>query len=201
MSTTITPADAARHELSGFQGQLIGPEDSGYEQARSVYNAMIDKRPALIARCGGTADVASAIRFARDHELLVAIRGGGHNGAGLGTCDGGVVLDLSLLTQIEVDPDARMVRVGGGCTWAEVDCATGEHGLATPSGIISTTGVGGLALGGGTGHLTRKYGLAIDNLLEAEIVLADGEPTSTRSGPGASTTSRLCTPTRRAAPT
>jgi len=181
MSTAVTPADAARRELSGFQGQLIGPEDGDYEQARSVYNAMIDRRPALIARCGATADVASAIRFAHDHELLVAVRGGGHNGAGLGTCDGGVVIDLSLLKQIEVDPDARTVRVGGGCTWAEVDHASGEHGLATPSGVISTTGVGGLTLGGGLGHLTRKYGLTIDNLLEAEIVLADGE--SVRTNP------------------
>ena len=182
MSTTITTADAARREMAGFHGQLIGPEDSNYDQARSVYNAMIDKRPALIARVGGTADVAAAIRFARDHELLVAVRGGGHNGAGLGTCDGGVVIDLSLLKLIEVDPDARTVRVAGGCTWAEVDRATGEHGLATPSGVISTTGVGGLTLGGGLGHLTRRYGLTIDNLLEAEIVLADGETVRTNPG-------------------
>jgi FAD/FMN-containing dehydrogenase len=175
MSTLTTPAQAARDELAGFRGRLIGPEDGDYDEARAIYNAMFDKRPALIARCAGPDDVARAIGFARDHDLLLAVRGGGHNGAGLGSCDDGVVIDLSLLKEIEVDPDARTVRVGGGCTWAEVDAATGAHGLATPSGIISTTGVGGLTLGGGLGHLTRKCGLAIDNLLEAELVLASGE--------------------------
>jgi FAD/FMN-containing dehydrogenase len=175
MSVTATPADAAREELSGFGGRLIGPQDPDYEQARAVYNAMIDKRPALIARCADTRDVARTIGFARDRSLLLAVRGGGHNGAGLGTCDAGVVIDLSLFKTVDVDPKARTVRVGGGCTWGEVDGATGEHGLATPSGIISTTGVGGLTLGGGLGHLTRKCGLAIDNLLEAEVVLADGQ--------------------------
>jgi FAD binding domain-containing protein/berberine-like enzyme len=175
VSTVTTPAQAARRELSGFQGRLIGPEDGDYDEARKVYNAMIDKRPALVARCATPDDVANVVSFAREHGLLLAIRGGGHNGAGLGTCDGGVVIDLSLLKDVEVDPQARTVRVGGGCTWGEVDSATGEHGLATPSGIISTTGVGGLTLGGGLGHLTRKFGLAIDNLLEAEMVLASGE--------------------------
>lgn len=175
MSTTVTPQDAARQELSEFQGQLIGPADAGYEEARAVYNAMIDKRPALIARCATTSDVAKAIDFARVRGLPLAVRGGGHNGAGLGTVNDGVVIDLSLLKDIQVDPGARTVRVGGGCTWGEVDHATGEHGLATPSGIISTTGVGGLTLGGGLGHLTRKCGLTIDNLLEAEVVLASGE--------------------------
>jgi FAD binding domain/Berberine and berberine like len=174
VSTVTSPARAARQELTGFGGQLIGPEDTGYEEARKVYNALIDKRPGLIARCAGADDVAKTVVFARDHDLLLAVRGGGHNGAGLGTCDDGVVIDLSLLKDVEVDPQARTVRVGGGCVWGEVDRATGEHGLATPSGIISTTGVGGLTLGGGLGHLTRKCGLAIDNLLEAELVLADG---------------------------
>ncbi len=175
MSTLMTAADAARRELGGFGGELIGPDDDSYEQARTVYNAMIDRRPALVARCATPADVAAAIGFGRRHELLIAVRGGGHNGAGLGTCDDGIVIDLSQLKQVQVDPQARTVRVGGGCTWGEVDGATGEHGLATPSGIISTTGVGGLTLGGGLGHLTRKCGLAIDNLLEAEMVLANGE--------------------------
>jgi FAD/FMN-containing dehydrogenase len=175
MSTIATPASTARRELAGFQGGLIGAEDADYDDARKVFNAMIDKRPALIARCAGPADVAKAVAFARDHDLLLAVRGGSHNGAGLGTCDDGVVIDLSLMRDVRVDPEARTVRVGGGCTWGEVDRATNEHGLATPSGIIGTTGVGGLTLGGGLGHLTRKCGLAIDNLLEAELVLANGE--------------------------
>jgi FAD/FMN-containing dehydrogenase len=165
---------AHRPELQDFEGDLIRPDDPRYDEARAVYNAMIDKRPALIARPIGERDVARAIAYAREQGMLVAIRGGGHNGAGLGTCDGGVVIDLSALRDIAVDPGARTVRVGGGCTWGEVDRATGEHGLATPSGIISTTGVGGLTLGGGLGHLTRKLGLTIDNLLEATVVLADG---------------------------
>src|SRR3954452_9122311 len=173
--SVMTAADAARQELAGFEGKLIGPEDSDYEPARAVYNAMIDRRPGLIARPAGPADVARAIGFARDHELPLAVRGGGHNGPGLGTVDDGVVIDLSLLKDIEIDPSARTVRVGGGCVWGEVDKVTGEHGLATPSGIISTTGVGGLTLGGGMGHLSRKCGLTIDNLLEAEVVLASGE--------------------------
>jgi FAD/FMN-containing dehydrogenase len=175
MSTLMTVAEAARRELGGFQGQLIGPEDTSYDEVRAVYNAMIDRRPSLIARCATPDEVAAAIGFGRRHGLVVAIRGGGHNGAGLGTCDDGIVIDLSLLKQVEVDPQARTVKVGGGCTWGQVDGATGEHGLATPSGIISTTGVGGLTLGGGLGHLTRKCGLAIDNLLAAEVVLANGE--------------------------
>jgi hypothetical protein len=175
VSTVTPPARAARQELAGFGGDLIGPEDVEYDAARSVYNAMIDKRPALIAQCASADDVVKAVAFTRDHDLLLAVRGGGHNGAGLGTCDDGVVIDLSRLNSIAVDPKARTVQVGGGCTWADVDRATNEHGLATPSGIISTTGVGGLTLGGGIGHLTRKCGLTIDNLLEAELVLAGGE--------------------------
>jgi FAD/FMN-containing dehydrogenase len=175
MSTTATPANAARQELPDFQGQLIGPEDGDYEQSRAVFNAMIDRRPALIARCANTQDVARIVNFARERGLLLAVRGGGHNGGGLGTCEGGVVADLSPIKFADVNPDARTVRVGGGCTWGEVDAVTGQHGLATPSGIISTTGVGGLTLVGGLGHLTRKCGLTIDNLLEAEVVLASGE--------------------------
>jgi hypothetical protein len=175
MSTVMTPAETARRELTRFAGRLVGPEDSDYDEVRKVYNAMIDRRPGLIAQCTSPDDVAQIVAFARTHALPLAVRGGGHNGAGLGTVEAGVVIDLSGLRAIEVHPEARTVRVGGGCTWGEVDRATGEHGLATPSGIISTTGVGGLTLGGGLGHLTRKFGLAIDNLLEAEVVLASGE--------------------------
>ncbi|MCX5059326.1 FAD-binding oxidoreductase [Streptomyces sp. NBC_00201] len=170
-----TAAQAARKELADFSGELIGPEDSGYEQARAVYNAMIDRRPALLARCADADAVARVIGFARAHDLPLAVRGGGHHGAGLGTVDGGVVADLSPMKDIYVDPAARTVRVGGGCVWGEVDRATNPHGLATPSGIVSTTGVGGLALGGGLGHLTRRCGLTIDNILAADVVLADGQ--------------------------
>jgi FAD binding domain/Berberine and berberine like len=175
MSTTTNAAKTAREELGAkFAGELVGPQDPSYETARAVFNAMIDRRPALIARCATTADVAETISFARRHDLLLAVRGGGHNGGGLGICDDGVVLDLSLLQSVEVDPSARTVRAGGGCTWSQVDAATHEAGLATPSGIIGTTGVGGLTLGGGIGHLSRKHGLTIDNLIEADVVLADG---------------------------
>ncbi|MHC3467847.1 FAD-binding oxidoreductase [Streptomyces sp. 7R007] len=172
MSSTL--AQAARRELAGLCGEVISAEDSGYEQARAVYNAMIDRRPALVVRCADADAVARTIAFTRAHDLPLAVRGGGHHGAGLGTVDGGVVADLSPLKDIHVDPAARTVRVGGGCVWGEVDRATHAYGLATPSGIVSTTGVGGLALGGGLGHLTRKCGLTIDNILEAEVVLADG---------------------------
>ena len=176
MSTNGNAAENARQELgAGFEGELIGPDDAQYEEARALFNAMIDKRPALIARCASPEDVTRVIGFARAHDLPLAIRGGGHNGGGLGSVDDGVIADLSLLRSISVDPETRTVRVGGGCTWKEVDAATNPHGLAVPCGIISTTGVGGLTLGGGIGHLTRGYGLTIDNLLGAEVVLADGQ--------------------------
>ena len=157
-----------------LRGELIEPTDARYEEARKVYNAMINRKPRLIARCADVADVITAIHFGRQQELRVSIRGGGHNAGGLGVCDDGLVIDLSPIKYVHVDPAARSVRVGGGCTWGDVDHATHAFGLAVPSGIISTTGVGGLTLGGGMGHLTRNYGLTIDNLLAADVVLADG---------------------------
>ena len=157
-----------------ISGEVIGSGDAGYDDARSVYNAMIDRHPALIARCAGVSDVQAALDAGRKASAPVAVRGGGHNGPGFGTVDGGIVIDLSPMRSVEVDPGQRTARVQGGATWGLVDAATHQHGLATPSGIISTTGVGGLTLGGGHGYLSRKYGLTIDNLLEAEVVLADG---------------------------
>ena len=174
MSTTVSALDSARTELASFGQRLIGPEDPRYDEARALFNAMIDKRPALIAQCATAEDVAAAIRFAREHDLPLAVRGGGHNGAGLGSVDDGVVIDLSPMKSVSVDAATRTVRVGGGCVWGEVDAATQPHGLAVPTGIISTTGVAGLTLGGGHGYLTRKHGLTIDNLLSARMVLADG---------------------------
>ena len=159
---------------AAMRGQLFQPGNDGYEEARRVYNGMIDKHPALIARCADVADVIAAVNFARTNNLLLAIRGGGHNGPGLGTCNDGLVIDLSQMKGVRVDPNARTARVEGGCTLGDVDHATHAFGLATPFGIMSTTGVGGLTLGGGLGHLTRKCGLSIDNLLEADVVLADG---------------------------
>jgi hypothetical protein len=157
-----------------LSGDLLQAGDDGYEAARHVFNAMIDRRPALIVRCSGKDDVIKAVNFARDNHMEVAVRGGGHNVAGYGTCDGGMVIDLSGMQAISIDPDERTALVEGGCTWGELDRAAYPFGLATPGGLISTTGVGGLTLGGGFGHLTRKYGLTIDNLLEVELVLADG---------------------------
>ncbi len=159
---------------AGLRGTLIQPGDPTYDTARKVYNGMIDRRPAMIARCANAGDVIAAVTFAREQGLLVAIRGGGHNGPGLGVCDDGLVIDLAPMKGVRVDPAARTVRAEGGATWGDVDTATHAFGMATPSGVISTTGVGGLTLGGGLGHLTRKCGLTIDNLLEVDIVLADG---------------------------
>ncbi|HXF63108.1 MAG TPA: FAD-binding oxidoreductase, partial [Caldilineaceae bacterium] len=173
---TISQLDGqALQELrAGFRGALISPDDEQYDSARRVFNGMIDRYPLLIARCANAGDVIRAVNFARDHGLTLAVRGGGHNGGGLGTCDGGLVIDLSAMKGVRVDPFARTARVEGGATWGDVDHATHAFGLATPSGIISTTGVGGLTLGGGMGHLSRKCGLSIDNLLSADVVLADG---------------------------
>jgi len=157
-----------------FRGAIIAPGDTGYDEARKVYNGMIDRRPALIARCADVADVIAALKMAKANGLQVSIRGGGHNAAGLGVCDDGLVIDLAPMRYVRVDPASRTVRVGGGCTWSDVDHATHAFGLAVPSGIISTTGVAGLTLGGGMGHVTRKYGLTIDNLQSVDMVLADG---------------------------
>jgi hypothetical protein len=157
-----------------LRGELIEPTDANYEKERKVYNAMINRKPRLIAKCADVADVMTAIHFGRKHHLPVSIRSGGHNAGGLGVCDDGLVIDLAPIKYVHVDPKARTVRVGGGCTWGDVDHAMHAFGLAVPSGIISTTGVGGLTLGGGMGHLTRKYGLTIDSLLAADVVLADG---------------------------
>ena len=157
-----------------FRGRLIRPSDADYDSARALYNGMIDKRPALIARCTDAADVMACVNFAREAGVLVAIRGGGHNGPGLGSVDNGLVIDLSQLRSVRVDPASRTVRVDPGCTSGDVDHATHVFGLAVPFGIVSTTGVAGLTLGGGTGYLTRAHGLTIDNLIEADVVLADG---------------------------
>jgi FAD/FMN-containing dehydrogenase len=167
--------DAATEAFAAtMRGPVIGRSDPDYDEVRSLYNGMIDKYPQLIARCVDVADVATAVKFARENDLRVAIRGGGHNGPGLGSVDDGLMIDMSMMKGVRVDPARRTVRVGPGCTQGDVDHATHVYGLAVPAGIVSTTGIAGLALGGGTGYLTRKYGLTIDNLLEADVVLADG---------------------------
>jgi FAD binding domain/Berberine and berberine like len=160
--------------IQGFRGRLIGPSDKDYDEARALYNGMIDKRPKLIARCVDAADVLAAVNYGRENKLLIAIRGGGHSGPGLGSCDGGLVIDLSQMRSVRVDPLTRTVRVDPGCTAVDLDHATHAFGLAVPLGIVGSTGVAGLTLGGGTGYLTRKHGLTIDNLLEVDMVLADG---------------------------
>jgi FAD/FMN-containing dehydrogenase len=169
------PAQATLEAFKAhLRGELLQANDASYETARKVYNGMIDRHPRLIVQCANVADVIAAVYFARENDMLVAVRGGGHNGGGLGTCEDGMVIDLSRMKGMRVDPVARTVRVEGRCTWGDVDHTTHAFGLAAPSGIISTTGVGGLTLGGGLGHLTRKYGLSIDNLLAVDMILADG---------------------------
>ncbi len=155
-----------------MRGDLIVPGDPGYDDARSVYNGMIDKHPAAIARCRDIADVISCVGFARRHGAEIAVRGGGHSGAGLGVADGALVIDLSLLRSTTVDPARRTVRADAGCTWGDVDHATVQFGMATPSGFIGSTGVAGLTLGGGIGYLSRRFGLTVDSLLSADVLLA-----------------------------
>lgn len=157
-----------------IKGNIITPDHADYEEARSIYNGMIDKKPSIIVYCQNVADVIASVNFARQHQLLTSVRGGGHNGPGLALCDRGMTIDLSEMTGIRVDSEERTVVAEAGCTWGDVDHATHAFGLATVSGVISTTGISGLTLGGGHGYLTRKYGLTIDNLLEADVVLADG---------------------------
>ena len=159
---------------SNMRGEVIEASDAGYNEARKIYNRMIDRRPRMIARCADMADVIAAVNFGREHKLLIAIRGGGHNFAGLGICDDGLVSDLSRINYVRVDPKKRTILAGGGAVLGDIDHAAHAFGLAVPAGILSTTGVAGLTLGGGIGHLTRQCGLTIDNLLSVDVVLADG---------------------------
>ena len=168
--------EATTRELrEALRGELVLPGDAGYDEARSVWNGMIDRRPALIARCTGTSDVIAAIGFARSEGLDVAVRGGSHNVAGNATCDGGLVIDLSPMKGVRVDSEARTVRAQGGLTWGELDAETQAFGLATTGGLVTTTGVAGFTLGGGIGWMMRKYGLACDNLIAVDLVTADGQ--------------------------
>jgi FAD/FMN-containing dehydrogenase len=180
--TTPTAAEVGRESkeppaavIDGFRGRLINPGHADYDTARAVWNGAIDRRPRLIARCIGTADVVAALRYARDHSLEIAIRGGGHNVAGTAVCDDGIVIDLSAMRAVRVDPVNRTAWAQGGALWGDVDRETQAHGLATTGGIVSHTGVAGLTLGGGVGWLMRKHGLTVDNLLAADVVTADGE--------------------------
>src|SRR5262245_37311287 len=160
-------------QIPGFRGDVIIPGDHAYDDARTVWNGAVDRRPRLIARCCGTADVAAAVRFARDRDLEIAVRGGGHNVAGVATCDGGIVIDLAAMRAVSVDPVERTALVQGGALWGDVDHETQAHGLATTGGIVGDPGVGGLSLGGGIGWLMRKHGLAVDHLIQAEVVTAE----------------------------
>ena len=174
-STTTLDSSVTDGFARSLKGQLLTAESPGYDQARAIWNAMIDRRPALIARCANADDVAHAVRFGREHDLRTAVRGGGHNIAGNAVCEGGLMIDLSVMKAVQVDAAKRTARVEGGATLADLDGATQAHGLATPLGINSTTGVAGLTLGGGFGWLSRKHGLTIDNLLSAEVVTATGD--------------------------
>jgi FAD/FMN-containing dehydrogenase len=174
--TTASVLDTAAIDglRTRVRGQVVQPGDPAYDEARRVYNGMIDRRPALVVRATGAADVMAAVRFAGQHGLALAVRGGGHSVPGFGTCDDGIALDLGRMRGIRVDPQRRAARVEGGCTWGDVNHATYAFGLATTGGVVSTTGVGGLTLGGGLGYLARQCGLSCDNVLSADVVLADG---------------------------
>src|SRR6266850_5808087 len=178
MSQTIAPVlgEATVQELrEAVQGEILTPADGGYLEASRIWNgAHDDRRPALIVRCSGAADVIAAVGFARSNDLPIAVRGGGHSIAGFSTVDDGIVIDLSPMTDVRVDPAARRASVGGGAVWADVDHETQAHGLATTGGLVSTTGVAGFTLGGGIGWTMRKFGLACDNLVRADVVTADG---------------------------
>lgn len=175
--TTTHPLEETTIQTFSDQihGEVLQPGDDGYDEARSVWNAMIDKEPAAIARCTGAADVITAVDYARESDLLLSVKGGGHNVAGKAVCDDGLMIDLSPINSVRVDPDAQTARVGGGAIWRDVDHETQAFALATTGGIMSETGVGGLTLGGGNGHIARKYGLACDNLRSIDVVTADGE--------------------------
>jgi len=174
MSATRLDDTSIRDLRGGLRGALLQPADAGYDTARKIDNAMIDRRPALIARCAGVADVLGAVRFARTHDLLVSVRAGGHNVAGNAVCDGGLMIDLSPMKGIRVDPAARTVQAQAGVTWGDLDAETQAFGLGTTGGVISTTGIAGLTLGGGVGWLNGRFGLACDNLIAADVVTADG---------------------------
>src|SRR5215207_2745020 len=171
----MTTIDSVASLGEGFSGEVLAPGDPGYDTARTIHNGLIDKRPALIARCRTTADVVDAVNTARNAGLEVSVRGGGHNVAGKAVTEGGLMIDLSPMKGIHVDPERRTVRAQGGVTVGELDRTAGVFGLATPSGVVSSTGIAGLTLGGGLAWLMSRYGLAIDNLLSAEVVLASGE--------------------------
>jgi FAD/FMN-containing dehydrogenase len=175
MATRTAPRTSAYDELGGsFRGELVLPTSLGFDAARSVWNGAVDRRPACIARCIGVTDVVAAVRFARTHDLEIAVRGGGHNVAGTAVCDEGMVIDLSAMRAVSIDPAGHTAWVQGGALWGDVDHETQAHGLATTAGIVSHTGVAGVTLGGGIGHLMRKHGLVVDNLLAADVVTADG---------------------------
>ena len=179
LSTKSAKNDIDQNKLedfrSDFRGNVLLPETHGYEQARKIWNGMFDKMPAVIARCIGTSDVIKAVKFARDNDLEISVKGGGHNSAGTAVCDGGLMVDLSLMRRVTVNPDKKTARVDGGCLLGDVDAETQLYGLAVSAGIVSHTGVGGLALGGGFGWISRKYGLSVDNFLSAEVVTASGQ--------------------------